>query len=73
MGTEKSLLAPKEVTEFTRLKFGVHKDSELRDVPASYLLWCFDEDWFKKKYPAICDWIEDNHDDLLARKDDEKD
>lgn len=33
---------PGKFTDTTKLTFGLHRGKELANVPASYLLWCYD-------------------------------
>ena len=39
--------------------FGKHKGYHVDDVPASYLLWCYDQDWFAEQNPIIFNYIVD--------------
>ena len=44
------------------MPFGIHKDTPLKDVPADYLVWLYEEcdkDW-QESYPALERYIEDN-------------
>jgi len=48
------------------MPFGVHKDIPLKDVPAGYLVWLYEEcdTAWQDSYPALERYIEDNWDDL---------
>ena len=37
--------------------FGKYKLIDIEDVPASYLLWCLEQEWFEEKYPKHYEWI----------------
>ena len=54
-----------------RMTFGKHKDKLLSDVPASYLLWVFDQDWITK-FPDLEEYVAENYEDIEARKQEEK-
>lgn len=58
---------PKKISDDTPMPFGKHKGTKLKDVPAHYLLWAYDEDWFEKQYPKIWRYI-DLHFDLLCEE-----
>jgi uncharacterized protein (DUF3820 family) len=47
-----------------RMAFGKYKDTALCDVPASYLLWLYEQDWLESHNPVLHTWIWDNIDDL---------
>lgn len=40
------------------IAFGKHKGTKLDDVPAQYLLWCYEQDWFRRKYPEVHGYVE---------------
>lgn len=52
-----------------RLTFGKHKGKLLTDVPASYLIWLFEQDFVQKSYPDIYDYIEANYSEIQDRAD----
>ncbi len=39
------------------MSFGKHKNKKMVDIPANYLLWLFDQDWLKAKYPFVWGYI----------------
>ncbi len=45
--------------------FGKYKDSKIVDVPASYLIWLYDQPNTFKKYPKHFNYIKNNHSFLL--------
>ena len=49
-------------TDTTPMPFGKHKGKELQEVPASYLLWLYEEKGFKKseRHQNLKAYIEDN-------------
>lgn len=51
------------------MPFGKHKGKKLANVPASYLLWLFDQDWIK---PDMKLYINENMDALKIEIDNEK-
>ena len=53
----------------TLMPFGKHKGKKLANVPASYLLWLFDQDWIK---PDMKLYINENMDALKIEIDNEK-
>lgn len=46
------------------LPFGKYKGEKLGDIPAWYLIWLYDEDWFANKYSDIYMYIENNYHQL---------
>lgn len=56
------------LTEDDPMPFGKHRGRPLCCVPASYLLWFFEQDWAPKDYPALFDYVEDNYDELQDRR-----
>jgi uncharacterized protein (DUF3820 family) len=38
-------------------RFGKFKGQSIEDVPAWYLLWCYDQDWFKKHNSDMYNYI----------------
>lgn len=61
MKPDKLDIADIEVTEDTILNWGVeHRGEKLKDIPKSYLYWCFNHsDILDKQCPAIYDFLED--------------
>jgi len=41
-----------------KMPFGKHKDKELDDVPAEYLLWMWEQEWVERKFPALYAYLE---------------
>jgi len=60
-----------DLTDNSRMEFGKHEGKKLKDVPAGYLLWCFDE--IKNLDPRLKKYIRDNLDELYERKEEEND
>lgn len=54
-----------------KFPFGKHIDKKIKDIPASYLLWLYDEGG-PERYPEIRAYIEENHDELMVKKADEQ-
>lgn len=50
------------------LKFGKFKGQSLKEVPAWYLLWCYEQDWFKEHNKEICSYIKSNLKRLKKQK-----
>jgi uncharacterized protein (DUF3820 family) len=46
-----------KLTDKDLISFGIHKGKQLISVPASYLIWCFDNNKCPKD---LRDYIEDN-------------
>jgi len=42
------------------MPFGKHKNHRLDDIPASYLLWLYDQDGFKNRNAELADYIDEN-------------
>lgn len=40
-------------TDKTIMPFGKHEGLPLESVPASYLVWFYEQDWAEEKYPEI--------------------
>lgn len=57
MGNQKS----KGLTDKSLMPYGKHKGVPMEDVPAHYLIWCYDNNKCNK---AVSDYIEDNMDAL---------
>ena len=45
-------------TDKTLIPFGKHIDTPLGDVPADYLLWCYDQKDIMRKRPGLRAYIE---------------
>ena len=52
---------PKPFTDETPMPFGVHKGKKMANVPADYLIWCYQQSWIKSDLKA---YIEENMDVL---------
>ena len=48
------------VTEKTAFTFGKYRDWKVGDVPASYLLWCYEQKDMREKHPGLWHHIDDN-------------
>ena len=48
-----------------QIPFGKYKNTDIEDVPTSYLDWIKGEGWFKDKFPKLCKAI---NDELLYRE-----
>ena len=51
----------------TVLPFGVHKGTKLSLVPASYLLWLFEQTWIKD-WPGLYAYLKAHENQLMAEK-----
>lgn len=58
-------------TERTPMPFGKHKGTPLGDIPASYLIWLFDEGGPTNR-PDIREYIEEREDELRAEAETER-
>lgn len=36
-----------------KLPFGMFRDTDIEDVPDSYITWLLETDWFDKKFPQL--------------------
>jgi hypothetical protein len=52
-------------------RFGAHKDKPITEVPAGYLLWCYQQDWFKKNNKDFYEYIKTNLKRLKKQKEEE--
>jgi len=50
-----------KITDSTPMPWGKYKGTAMEDVPADYLIWCYDND---KCSPDVRAYIEDNMDVL---------
>lgn len=59
------------------MPFGKHVGKPLKDVPASYLLWFFEQSWSEHQWPELYVYVRDREDELLeecqAEKEDMQD
>lgn len=42
------------------MPFGKHEGQYLGDIPASYLMWLYEQDWLKEKFPDVNRYIQVN-------------
>lgn len=49
-----------KLTDKSVMPFGIHKGKQMIDVPADYLIWCQEQDWIKREWPPIYDYIQEN-------------
>lgn len=59
-------------TDDTVMPWGEHKGTRLEDVPASYLLWLYEQSWCEPKWPGLYAYLQENEDTLLEQKQDEE-
>lgn len=52
------------------MPWGKHKGSMLRELPAAYLLWLFEQQWIKD-WPGLYLYLKKNEDLLMSEKRDE--
>jgi uncharacterized protein (DUF3820 family) len=51
----------KEVyTDNTFMPFGKYLNRKLIDVPADYLMWCYQQENIMRKWPQLKEYIEEN-------------
>jgi uncharacterized protein (DUF3820 family) len=53
------------------MPFGMHKDIPMQDVPASYLMWLYDNDKLQKG-SEVCGYVLENYADLRTEAANEK-
>lgn len=64
-----------DIDEFfddTVIPFGKYKGTELKYIPASYLLWAYSEEGVMRKWPALQEYIASNLEEITHRADDEE-
>lgn len=56
------ILRRKMMNDNSLMPFGQYRDEKLKDVPASYLLYLYDQEseWVEENHPELYDYIEDN-------------
>lgn len=54
-------------TDQTVMPWGVHKGTKLKDVPASYLLWLFEQSWIRD-YAGLHAYLKKHEDQLMQEK-----
>ena len=47
----------------TLMPFGKHKGKRLGDIPADYLIWLYDQEWFQK-FEDIFEYVAKNYQHL---------
>lgn len=62
-----------EMTDDSLMPFGKHKGKKLGDVPASYLLWLYDQEGFVTKNPDLSGYIAKNMKHLEKETEDNED
>ena len=50
-----------KLTDNSTMWWGIHKGKKMANVPASYLLWCFDNN---KCSPDVAKYVSENYEDL---------
>lgn len=47
------------VNDDTVIWFGKHSEegTKLKNIPDSYFVWLYSQDWFKDKYPELYDYV----------------
>ena len=61
------------ITDQDTIPFGKFKGRYLRDLPDWYLVWLYGQEWCKKDYPGLFDYVVRNADllpDLDLRQED---
>jgi uncharacterized protein (DUF3820 family) len=48
---------PRDLTDDSKMPFGKHKDTLMKDVPRDYLEWLVTQDWVPGKWPQIIDYV----------------
>jgi len=46
------------------MSFGKHRGKKLKNVPASYFLWLYEQEWADEQYHELLDYIENNLDSI---------
>lgn len=59
-------------TDQTVFPWGKHKGERVRDVPASYLLWLFEQPWIKS-WPGLHAYLKQHEDQLMEEKEQDSD
>lgn len=49
------------MTDSDLMPFGKHKGKKLGDVPADYLLWLYEQDWFLKSWGSLAGYVAQNY------------
>jgi hypothetical protein len=56
----------------TVMPWGAHKGKKLSELPASYLLWLYEQPWVKGSWPLLYAYLKKNEDLLLAEKNEDR-
>lgn len=59
-------------TDQTVMPWGQHKQKKLKDIPASYMLWLYEQTWIKD-WPGLHAYLKKNEDLLMAEKVEDQD
>ena len=51
----------------TEMPWGLYQGKQLKDVPASYLLWLFEQPWIKD-WPGLHSYLKSHEDQLMKEK-----
>lgn len=54
-------------TDNTLMPWGVHKGKKLSELPASYLLWLYEQTWIKD-WPGLHAYLKKNEDLLMDER-----
>lgn len=58
--TKSKPLSDNPMKEWELMDFGKHKGEKLGDVPAKYLLWCYEQSFIKKSKPRLYAYLVKN-------------
>lgn len=50
-----------EMKDSDVMPFGKHKGEKLGDIPASYLLWAYDQEWCVINFPLLAAYVAKNY------------
>lgn len=68
VGRLRSLIAAAErndkISGKIEITFGKHRGRRVRNVPADYLLWIYDQRWFQDKFPVLHKYIDQERERL---------
>lgn len=62
-----------KLTDNSIMPLGQYRGKKLADVPAGRLLWLLDQDWCKKQYPDLIQYIRANKEVLEVESDENRD
>lgn len=43
------------------MPFGKHEGTKLQDLPANYVEWLLEQEWFQDEYPDYYEYLEENY------------